>query len=422
MDGLETRIVDINEEALDALFDETPDKTVNAETLLGSKRQSTQQQSEEDDEEETEEEVSVPKRKEKAVPKQPRVRQDVIEDLDDDFDEFDDVDDNQDEEIEDEEEETEEDDKPKKTKRAEKLAENEDTQKGVNSVLKNTMDYLIQQGAWEDFEGREELELDNETYAKIALEQDSRRLQSMFEEMVDSTGPYGKAIIEFAKNGGNPDEVIDLFKEQKQLNSIDIEDINGQKDIIKHYYTEVMGWKSEKADKYISNLVLSNELEDEAKEVKDHFTAYYQKEVSRLNKEREDHVQRQKEAEQAFETNIRSAIKERKDLTPSERKLVEEQLLRYDQKLPNGNLVNKFYVNFAKMQANPADYIELVMFVNDKQKYTERVAIREKNKATTSAYNFIKGNGATSAKKGSSYEQIRKNDKVTGFDFGLPRK
>jgi hypothetical protein len=419
MDGLETRIVDINEDALDALFDETPDKTVNADTLLGGKRQPSQRQQPEDDEDEIEEdEVEVPKKK--AVPK-PKVRQqqpeiDEIDEEDEHFEEFDDY--NEDEE-EVEEEDVEEDEKPKKTKRADKAAQDEQSQQGINSVLKNTMDYLIQQGAWEDFEGRDELELDNETYAKIALEQDNRRLQSMFEEMVDSTGPYGKAIIEFAKNGGNPDEVIDLFKEQKQLNRIDIESLDGQKDIIKHYYTEVMGWKPEKADKYISNLVISNELEDEAKEVKDHFNAYYQKEVNRLSKEREDHVRRQQEAEQAFETNIRTAIKERKDLTPSEKKLVEDQLLRYDQKLPNGNAVNKFYVNFAKMQANPADYIELVMFVNDRQKYNDRVAIREKNKATASAYNFIKGNGATSAKKGSSYEQIEKNKKVTGFDFGF---
>jgi len=425
MDGLETRIVDISEDALDQLFDETPDKTVNAETLLGSKRQpSKQAQSEVEDDEEFEEEVPVQKKKKEAVPKQPKARQeDVIEDefADTDIEEFDDYNENEEAEV-DEDEEVEDEDKPKKSKRAEKQEQAQEEKTGVLSVLKNTMDYLIQQGAWEDFEGREELELDEETYAKLVLEQDTRRLQSMFEEMVDSTGPYGKAIIEFAKNGGNPDEVIDLFKEQKQLNSIDIDNIDGQKGIIKHYYTEVMGWKPEKADKFISNLVLSNELEDEAKEVKDHFNAYYQKEVSRLSKEREDHVQRQKEAEQAFETNIRSAIKERKDLTPTEKKMVEDQLLRYDQKLPNGNLVNKFYVNFAKMQTNPADYIELVMFVNDKAKYNERVATREKNKATANAYNFIKGNGAVSNKKGSSYEQIRKNDKVTGFDFGVPKR
>jgi hypothetical protein len=45
----------------------------------------------------------------------------------------------------------------------------------------------------------------------------------MFEELLDSTGVYGKAIIGHIKNGGNPDEIIDIFKEQKALQSLDLQ-------------------------------------------------------------------------------------------------------------------------------------------------------------------------------------------------------
>jgi hypothetical protein len=417
MDGLETTIVNIDESALEQLFDETPEKTVNADTLIGGQKGKASSQTEDDEVEEVEETS-----KKKAVPKQPKVKQEeAIVDLDDS-----DIEDFNDEETEEEEVEEEEEEKPKKsTKKAEavqKTQESEEKKGEVLSVLKNTVDYLIEQGAWEDFDGREEMDLDEETYAKLVIEQDKRRVQSMFDEMVDSTGTFGKAIIDFVKNGGNPDEIIDLFKEQKQIESINIDSLDGQKEIIKHYYTEVMGWKPEKADKYISNLVLADELEEEAKDVKESIGAFYQKEAQRLNAEREEFAARQKEAEQAFESNIRSAVKERKDLTPTERKTVEEYLLRYDQKLPNGNMVNKFYVNFAKMQANPADYIDLVLFVMDKQKFVQKVATKEKTEADANAFKFIKGNGAVSSKKGSSYEQMRKNDKVTGFDWGLPSK
>jgi hypothetical protein len=426
MDGLETTIVNISEDALDELFDETPDKTVNADTLLGGQKgaskQSPKQEEEEfeDVEEDIEEDEEAQKRsqKKKAVPKQPKVKQQeqLIEEFD--SDEF------EDEEVEEPEEEEEE--KPKKASKKseapEKVEEDGSKNEGVFSVLKNTVNYLVEQGVWDDFDNREEMDIDEDTYAKLVIEQDKRRVQGMFEEMVDSTGPFGKAIIDYVKNGGNPDEIIDLFKEQKQVDSINIENLDGQKDIIKHYYTEVMGWKSERAEKYISNLVLSNELESEAQEVKELFSSYYQKEASRLNQEREQFAARQQEAEQAFESNIKAAVKERKDLTPNEKKLVENTLLRYDQKLPNGNMVNKFYVEFAKMQANPADYIDLVLFVMDKQKFVQKVATKEKTQAAASAFQFIKGNGAVSSKKGSSYEQIRKNDKVTGFDWGLPSK
>jgi hypothetical protein len=417
MDGLETTIVDISEESLDKLFDETPDKTVSADTLIGGQKGKGEAAEEDNTEEEV---VETPKKK--AAPKQPKVKQEeAIIDLGDaDIEDFND---NEDEEEEVEETE-EEEEKPKKATKKNPQAAQEAAEKKeeVFSVLKHTVDYLIEQGAWEDFEGREEMELDEEGYAKLVMEQDKRRVQSMFDEMVDSTGTFGKAIIDFVKNGGNPDEIIDLFKEQKSIENINIGSLEGQKELVKHYYTEVMGWKPEKTEKYISNLVLSDELEAEAQEVKENIGSYYQKEAQRLNAEREEFANRQREAEQAFEANIKTSIKDRKDLTPTERKTVEDYLLRYDQKLPNGNMVNKFYVNFAKMQANPADYIDLVLFVMDKQKFVQKVATKEKTEAAANAFKFIKGNGAVSAKKGSSYEQMRKNDKVTGFDWGLPSK
>ena len=421
MSELETRIMDISEDALDQLFDETPEKTVNADSLLGGKKpQKTETPEEDIEDEEVEDEASrKPAQKKKAVPK-PKVKQEVIEDFDDeDFEEFTD----DDEEIEDvEDEEVEEEEKPQKTKRTQKAEEATEQKQGVFGVLKNTVDYLVQQGAWEDFDGREELELDENTYAQLVMAQDQRRVEGMFNELVDSTGVYGKAIIDYVKSGGNPDEIIDLFKEQKQIDSINVETIDGQKDILKHYYGEVMGWKPEKVDRYINNLVLSNELEAEANDAKEVFANHYQKEAKRLNAEREVALSKQREAEQAFEGNIKSAITSRKDLTPSEKKLVEHTLLRYDHKLPNGNMVNKFYVEFAKMQSNPQDYIDLVLFVMDKQKYDQKLATREKSQAAADAFKFIKGNSAVSSKKGSGYDQIRKNDKVSGFDWGLPSR
>lgn len=424
MDGIETNIVDISEDALDELFNETPEKTVNADTLIGGKKKQAPTQNDEEDEDDVQEEEA--KSKKKAVPNKkqqaavPQPQSNDIEDID--LDELDEQ-----EPAEEDDEEEEEDDKAKKgTKRSEKAEapkEEEASEQGdVKSVLKSTVDYLIQSGQWQDFEGREELDIDEETYAKLVSEQDRLRVTGMFEELVDSTGPFGKAIIEFVKNGGNPDEIIDLFKEQKQIESIKTDSPEGQKELIKHYYTEVLGWKPEKADKYISNLVLSNELEPESQEVKELFSNYYKKETERLNNERSEFTRQQKEAEQAFESNIRNTIKERRDLSQTERKAVEDYLLTYDQRLPNGNMVNKFYVNFAKMQANPADYVDLVLFVMDKQKFVQKISVKEKSEAAAKQFNFIKGNGAVTSKKGSNYEQIKKNEKVSNFDWGIPKK
>lgn len=407
MTPLETQIVDIPEDALNDLFDETPEKTVNADVLLGGKAPEKEEESKE-----TKEEKKETKETKKATLPTNEIENISTEDLD--------------------EEEEEEENKSKKEVKAEtkevketKKETKEEEAKAnpeVSSVLKSTVDYLVQQGLWSDWDGREEMEFTEEDYAKLVAAQDTFRVQSMFSEMIDKTGPYGKAIIDFVQNGGNPDEVISLFKEQKQVESINITSPEGQKDLIRHYYSDVLEWKPERIDKYINNLVVNDELENEAKETKDLFTNHYKKQVEARSKEAEEFAVRQREAEKAFEQNIRGTIKERKDLTPSEKRTVEEYLLAYDQRLPDGNLVNKFYVNFAQMQQNPKDYIDLVLFVMDKNKYIQKVQQQEKNKATDEAFRFIKGNGAVSTKKGTTHEQLKKMDKTSQFDWGFPSR
>lgn len=414
MNDFQTQIVDIDESTLDGLFDETPAGTPGADTLIGTKKP-----------EAVEEKVEEPvdDKKKKPAAQQQQRRTDIIEDVDLDLIE---------EENEEEEEKivTETPEQKAIKEAAKKSAEKVEEPKKVEdktevlSVLKTTVDYLIESGQWQDFEGREDLDVTEEVYANLVREQDQLRVKGMFEELVDSTGPFGKAIIEFVKNGGSPDEIIDLFKEQKQVESISIDAIDGQKDMIKHYYTEVMGWKPEKVEKYISQLMLSGEVENEAKETKELFSNFYKKEAERLNKERGEYAAQQKQAEVEFETNIRNTIKDRKDLSLSERKTVEDYLLSYDQRLPNGNMVNKFYVNFAKMQANPADYVDLVLFTMDKQKFMQKVQTQEKTKAAAETFKFIKGNAAVSTKKGSQHEQVKKSTetKETGLNWGLPKK
>jgi hypothetical protein len=422
---LQTEIIDFDDAAMDDLFSEVPKGTPNADTLAGSKK--------------------APKTKESTPAKQKQSVQPARTDIENvDLESFSEEDEDEDappakpakkapakpvaqEEAEDEDEDSDQESAEEEVEEPEEAAEEEEAEEetpDVKSVLKSTVDYLVQTGLWQDFEGREELDVDEDTYAKLVAQQDNLRVNGMFEELVDSTGPFGKAIIDYVKNGGSPDEIIDLFKEQKQVESIPLDTADGQKEMVKHYYSEVLGWKPEKIEKYISGLVLSNELENESKEVKDLFGNYYKKEADRLNKEQNEYVEKQREAEQAFETNIRTTIKDRKDLSSTEKKTVEDYLLNYDQRLPNGNLVNKFYVNFAKMQANPQDYVDLVMFVMDKQKFVNKVATQEKTKAAAEAFKFIKGNGAVDRTKGSRHDAgTKKREKQqVALDWGLPTK
>ena len=295
----------------------------------------------------------------------------------------------------------------------------------VNNVLKNTVDYLISSGKWVDFEGREDLEITQETYAELAAKQDEFRVNNLFDELVNSTGDYGKAIFSHIKNGGNPDEIIDLFKEEKQVSKIDTSTEEGKQSLIEKYYKDVLGWKPEKVDKTVKRLVTDNAIDEEFTDVKDMYDAHYKKRLNELDFQAKA-VERQNEERQAnFVNSIKSALNSSEDLTPTDKDLIARSILQFNHKLQNGQKVNDFYLKFAEVQSDPKEYIDLIRFIMDKKKYISSINRKKETAANVKAYNFIKGN-ASIAKPATTEIHINDSpDKVqkgTDFSFALKHK
>lgn len=317
------------------------------------------------------------------------------------------------------------DDEAKKKAEADKKAKKPETKVDkaeVSSILKNTVDYLIEQGVWQDFDGREDLtdeDYTEDTYAQLAAKQDENRLNAKFSELLDSTGPYGKAIIDFVSQGGNPDQIIDLFKEQQRVEAIDTKSEAGQKAIIERYYEDVMGWNKAKVQKYINTLVGSNGLEEEANDTKELFDSFYEDQLQEVNQKQEQYRQEQARREQDFSKNITTALTSRSDLNEKEKRVIKDSILKYDKKLPDGSLVNDFYLEFAKMQADPSAYIDLVMFVTDNANYKKRIQKTADSTGAQKAFKFIKGNTALNAKRGTSHDRTERTSDDSTFNWGL---
>lgn len=419
--NLDSSIASISEDQLNELFGDTPASTVNANTLIGAKTTP----------EKTKEEDKAPNNNQNddlgLIEK--------VEDIDSLLD---------DEEVEKgKDKEEEEDKKEKSPKKADTKAKTKEDKKveddknedadtddtdteedvAVKEVLKSTVDFLIDKGLWLDFEGREDLEIDAKTYAELTAKQDEVRISQRFNELVDSTGAYGKAIINFVKNGGNPDEVIDLFKEQKQIESFDINTEDGKKSTISKYYKDILNWKPERIERHIAGLIAKEELETEATEVHELYEQHTQEQLEKINKEQEVYLQQQKQKEAIFEENISTTIKSRKDLTEREKKFLEQSILQRKHKLPTGQTVSDFYVKFAEMQADPQQYVDFVNFVMNKENYLNKIKKDITNQAVDKTFNFVKGNTAVSNKKGSSHDNVKRQEKaIADFDFGLGRR
>jgi hypothetical protein len=296
----------------------------------------------------------------------------------------------------------------------------------VNVVLKNTIDYLVDSGFWQDFEGREDLEITEEIYADLAARQSQAAAYEIVNELIDSTGDYGRAIIGHIKNGGNPDDVLDIFKEQKEVQQIDTSTNEGKQAKIEKYYKEVLHWKPEKVNKHIKRTIEDDELDTEFEEVNTMYEEHYQSRLEEINQETEKQKQQELVRKERFKTSIRSAIQSNSEFTEREKRVIENSILDFRHKLDNGQRVNDFYLKFAELQSNPETYIDLVNYVmNGKDSIVSKIKKQEETAANKKVFSFTKGNQAIKKPSSTAIEINNKresNKKGTDFSFALKNK
>lgn len=318
---------------------------------------------------------------------------------------------------------------PKETAPVEGAAEQADPkavdESNINNVLKNTVDYLVSSGKWVDFEGREDLEITQDSYAELAAKQSEYSAVSTFNELVDGTGEYGKAIFNHMKNGGNPDEIIDLFKEEKQISKIDTSTEEGKQTLIEKYYKDVLGWKPEKVDRTVKRLITDNIVDEEFADVKEMYDEHYKKRLNELDVQAKATERQNEERQVKFVSSIRAALDESEDLAPKEKEQIANSILQFKHKLQNGQKVNDFYLKFAEVQSDPKEYVDLIRFIMDKKKYVESISRKKETAANLKAYNFIKGNAAVAKPKSTELhinDNPGKTRSGTDFSFALKHK
>lgn len=394
-----TSVIDISSEQLDELFKETPDSTPTADDLPLGKTKETAPGA-----------MDVP----------------VI-----DLDNLEEPKDEEEEEKEDKKPEAKADDKPaedkSKTTPEDKGKEGEDKQPKLDDsskdVLKNTINYLVDNGIFKDFEGRDTLEVTEETYAELFEKQIETLVNERYESRKKSSGEYGEAILDYLDKGGDPDQIIDLFKERQAIIDFQAKDDEDRKDMIVKWYKEMHNWKPEKIKQYVDMLIAKEGgIEAEYNEVKDQYDAYYKEQISDLNRQQDLYVEDQKKRQKAFESNLTKAIDDNQSFDDRAKKLIKDSLFRFKE-MEDGSKVNNLYVEFAKIQKDPALYVEFAQWVLDRDAYIQRKSLETNNKQVDKKFNFIKKNAAVSTNKGSSHipEEVIEDNKGSyrGTNFGV---
>ena len=285
----------------------------------------------------------------------------------------------------------------KKVTKEEKVKE----AKSVN--FKNLVDHFVESGKWVDFEGRDEIEeVSEDDFYKISEQQDEFRVSSKFNDVLDKTGSYGKAIIEFEKNGGNPTQLLELFREQRDIQNVDLSDQDNQEEVIKAYY-EAQGEDDEWIRDYVDSLKDRGDeafkKDAEKKHVK--LLEGNKQEVAQLQVQQKQFQEEQENAQKFFQTNTRKAIHSKEDWSNSEKKDLEKFLLAYDKRLPDGRVVNSLFLKMTEIQQDPAKYVEFAKFIQDMDKYKEEVKKQATTETVKKQWKLIKDSEGEGYKKAS---------------------
>lgn len=383
-DELIMKMETLSDDIFSQLMDEVPAKTVTPDNLLGGKK--TEPKSTNDD--------KGGKGKGKEAPKEEDIEEEKPlkqEDIDQHLSYLN---------------EDDEDEEDLKDKNKQPKVEKQEPEEESSNILQMQAQLLIEKGVWKEFEGMEDFDWTNESYAELVEQQAIWGAEDMFHELVDSTGAYGKAIISHVQNGGNPEEIIDLFKEAKKIESFDTSTEEGKTALLTKYYKD-LGWNDKRIKRTIDAAIDSSTLDEDVQEAKTEMEEAIKQEVEAKQKAQEQYLAKQREAEEAFASNITGVLRERKDLTATEKRDIATSLLVYDKKLPDGRVVNQFTLDFAKLQNDPKKYVDLVMFVRDYDKFKESISKQEEKKAVKKAWEFVKGNGATSKSAGGAHTKTK---------------
>lgn len=289
-----------------------------------------------------------------------------------------------------------------------------------SDVLKSSVNFLIEKGIFKDFEGREDMEVDDETFSQLLEAQVNALVEEKYEAKKQSVGDYGEAILTFIEDGGDADKLIDIFKEQQAVQTFDVSTEEAQRQLISQYYKDVHQWKADRIKKHLDFLATDSEtaFEEEATEIKTKYENHYKSQSDQLLREQAEFAQQQVEAQRQFEKTLKDAIRSY-EVDEDTRKQLETSLFRFKEQ--DGRKVNAFAQKVSEIQADPKQYIELVEYVMNREKFIKRIANTVKTTVAEKTFKFVKQGSALSKSSGSSHQEQQEVEspkkKFKGTDF-----
>jgi hypothetical protein len=261
-----------------------------------------------------------------------------------------------------------------------------------------TAEKLIKDGFWEDFEGREDLDIDAETFKQLSSQQDKWKKENIKGAIFSTLDPAEQEYLEYKKMGGDLDSYYQSRSKLNRAENLNIETQEGKVSAIYTYYKNFVGWDDNKIQKFISKLDdgdLQEEAESSIGKVQEHLRGKHQQ---MLQKQQEAKKQRE-DAISSYKKNVRTVLKEQKIADTQARQIVKS--LTEVNKDTGFTDIDKAYVAFRN---DPQRSVLLYQFLTDPQSFIENVSQQKQQEERKKLFFELKKKGNTSEKKDFSFK------------------
>lgn len=282
----------------------------------------------------------------------------------------------------------------------------------VVNLLRNTVDNLIEQGIWDDWDGREEVEWDEQKYAEMSEQQARWRIEDERENVL-SQDAFFKTVKEYQDLGGDPEKMIELFVTQHTTQQeFDTSTDDGKVGFIIDFMVKNQGISKQKAERLVQIDVEGGELDSTYTDIKTKADALFKKQQEDLLA-KQTQIQKQKEAlKQQRLTSFQAELKNQK-IEPK----AANDLLKFTHGIV-GEYEGVKYTGlewaYYKAMQDPKLTVKLAQFLQNPDKYDEIVSTQERNKEVERTFRAL---GGAKSKTPVKQEAPKQDKKVAGASF-----
>lgn len=185
-------------------------------------------------------------------------------------------------------------------------------------------------------------------------------------------------LVSYIESGGDPKDIVALFKEQESLGKIDISTEDGQAKMVKDYYTKILGWDDEKSNRKLERLAATGTLEEEAQDVEESYNEHFEKKQQELLADQENRknilIQRERQKKAIFEHSLESFKVPKKLADEYKQTAFGKGIIK-----GTNEEISILDYKIMQMQTNPEMFLKLVQFATDPKGYDAMIAQGKKN-------------------------------------------